>query len=211
MNKFSKRERVLIYIMSCFIIAFVFGFLLILPARKAYNKADERKGNLQVEKQTKQYEISDLENREKQLSSLLDEINSLKGNFYPEMTNDQVEYLVSNLMLKYSLKPQSLAIAEVKPKDSSSSQTDSTSSKDTSKTDSTSNSDSSSSTTANTAILKKISISVKLTGEPNNINLFLNDITGNPKMILAGYKLTQGTDGSSLDLEIQINMLKNIE
>ena len=192
MNSLSKREKTLIYIMICVLICFVIGFLLIIPAKKKYDKLEEKKGNTIIEKQTFGMKIADKDKWEKELTKAKEKNSELLSLFYSNMSNSEVDNIVTSYILKNSLKVQSLNIADYQEKK------EETNSESTNE-DTTSEEQSS--------VLRKVNVTIKVTGSNENITSLLLDFEENDKIILQSFNTHKAGNEYASEINIRINTI----
>ncbi len=197
MKKLTKREKILIFIMICVAIVFGLGYLIILPAKNKYDSLNESKNMLNMKKQSMLLDINAYDSRKKQNDEVDSKLNLMRQNFYPFMLNDQIDFMLTNLMSGYSLMPLKLEISKVEEKkDDSSVASDSR--------------DASSSKAEDESSIIKMSATISATGSIENIRVMIDDIAVNSKLELSGYSIVFDSTKSTytLDLTVRFYMLK---
>ena len=113
--KFTKREKVLLYFLLCFLLVMGGLFVLVLPSMKA-------KDAIEVEYETAKGRLSVLESTLLQYGDLdtaitetEDQIDVIKGKFYQPMPNEDVDKLLKEKLLLRNLTPLTMTISAPTP------------------------------------------------------------------------------------------------
>lgn len=114
MNRFSKREKVLIYIMV--LVAIVIGSvsLLIVPQKKKLDSAESKRDDLRMQRQTFISEIYLTETYRTAFKSAQNDIKKIEGSFFNIMPYENIEKLFTDMISANGLEHRSVRIAEVK-------------------------------------------------------------------------------------------------
>lgn len=110
MKKLTKREKLLIYTLGCFLIGFFGIYFVILPSFSSFQVVNDQVSEAQFTKESMEMAIdaipSTMQTRDDATASLV----TLKAPFQPKLTNEGLDMLLTQLSLDYSLSPKVLAI-----------------------------------------------------------------------------------------------------
>ena len=110
MKKLTKREKLLIYTLGCFLIGFFGIYFVILPSFSSFQVVNDQVSEAQFTKESMEMAIdaipSTMQTRDDATASLA----TLKAPFQPKLTNEGLDMLLTQLSLDYSLSPKVLAI-----------------------------------------------------------------------------------------------------
>ncbi|MDZ5724352.1 hypothetical protein [Acetobacterium sp. K1/6] len=110
MKKLTKREKLLIYTLGCFLIGFFGIYFVILPSFSSFQVVNDQVTEAQFTKESIEMAIdaipSTMQTRDDATASLA----TLKAPFQPKLTNEGLDMLLTQLSLDYSLSPKVLAI-----------------------------------------------------------------------------------------------------
>lgn len=110
MKKLTKREKLLIYTLGCFLIGFFGIYFVILPSFSSFQVVNDQVTEAQFTKESMEMAIdaipSTMQTRDDATASLA----TLKAPFQPKLTNEGLDMLLTQLSLDYSLSPKVLAI-----------------------------------------------------------------------------------------------------
>lgn len=214
MNKLSKREKVLVYIMVCVIIAFSVGFLLVIPQKNRYDDMKEQYDAAKMEKQALQYEVNQVEENESKLEAVNSKRAEAEKLISEPMSPEDIGTMITTSMTKYSLAPMSLIIAPVEEE-----KTDSTATESETATDESTSADSQTDTVADTeeqtaegtsstekSAVTKIAITAQADGDIGGINLFVGEISDNQKLSIKSLNIDKTATGYSVKITIEMIM-----
>ena len=110
MNKLTKREKILLYILACVIIFAVGFYLFILPAAEHQTdiKAELESARFYKLEMSTKIEV----NKEliKRIEKTKNEINDLSSDFYQYITNAEIDKIINKILNENSMSPNSLII-----------------------------------------------------------------------------------------------------
>lgn len=110
-SKLSKREKVLLFFLACVIIIAGSLKFLIIPSIEEMNEIqtqiDEAK-NIEISMKSK---IANQELVQSNISKTIEEINSLSEGFYPVLENNEIDSIITELLVANNLVPKSLFIS----------------------------------------------------------------------------------------------------
>lgn len=115
--KFTKRERVLLYILLCLVLVLGGVFFLILPSFEKYNNLKATHQTAELELESARASIIDYTDLDKQIKKTAKELKAIKNKFYAEMDKEEVDDLVTESAVNHNLVPTSLSISEVAKED----------------------------------------------------------------------------------------------
>lgn len=113
MQKLSKREKVLLYVLLLALLVLGSIYLLIIPIANSYSEMNTLVGELQQQVLENRIAIAGMEGNEAAIEEYTARIEELQGLLPPAMHNDEADHLVTALLTQHHLAPQSLAIADV--------------------------------------------------------------------------------------------------
>lgn len=117
MGKLTKREKTMLYVLLYIIIISVAIFLLILPAKTKYGDLQTQNEAIQVELTAAKEAVKKYDDLEGELTKATEALNEQKEKFYYDVTNEDVDALLTSMVKAYALKPISLTIEEAKEED----------------------------------------------------------------------------------------------
>lgn len=110
MKKLTKREKLLIYVLACFLIGFFGIYFVILPSFSSYQVVSDQAAEAQFTKESMEMAIDSIPATMQAGDDATANLASLKGPFQPKLTNEGLDKLLTQLCLDYSLSPKVLAI-----------------------------------------------------------------------------------------------------
>jgi hypothetical protein len=110
MKKLTKREKLLIYVLSCFLIGFFGIYFVILPSFSSYQVINDQASEAQFTKESMEMAIDSIPTTMQARDDANANLASLKTPFQPKLTNEGLDMLLTQLCLDYSLSPKVLAI-----------------------------------------------------------------------------------------------------
>lgn len=114
-KKLTKREKVLLYVLICFLILMGGIFWLILPAMDTLLERQARYQEVQEEYLLTRTAIDGISGVQEQTARIQENIAAMDGYYYPPMTTEQVDTLVTGLVRIYGLTPVSLSLSDPEP------------------------------------------------------------------------------------------------
>lgn len=111
MNGLTKRERILIIVGLSFVVLFLAYTYLISPAVDNYNEKTELYAQLQFDRDSTVNKIASEQNVMTIYDNTLASYNELKQLYPEEMSNQDLDNLITGICLKYNLRPTSLGIS----------------------------------------------------------------------------------------------------
>lgn len=161
--KFTKREKVLLYFLLCFVLIMGGLFVLVLPSMKA-------KDEVELEYQTAKSRLSSLQSTliqygdlDSAITDTENQIEEVKSKFYQPILNEDVDKLLKEKLLLRNLTPLTMAISEPVPAQLQTTSTDESGSVD-------------ATTNQPTANISVITVSMTFTGDSVNLANFVDDI-----------------------------------
>lgn len=155
----TKREKVLLYLLGIIIILSVGVCLMLKPAAAKHNEVNETLIEKQQEQQEMVLAISTLEATKDKIKETKANINDIRPKFNAILVNEDIDSLVTGLIVDCGLKPVSLSISsenqteddtQAATDDASGNTSDANSNSSDSSTDSSSNTDSETASSAST-------------------------------------------------------------
>ena len=113
MESLTKREKVLIYILICFLIAVAGWFFLLNPALEKNNLVHADYEQSQENLASLKQQLKNYEEAPKQLERLEKSYNEIADQYSGILTNDDIDKLLTTKVLSVGLYPKSMAIGEI--------------------------------------------------------------------------------------------------
>ncbi|WKY47931.1 hypothetical protein Q5O24_00980 [Eubacteriaceae bacterium ES3] len=110
MKKLTKREKMLLYILSCFLIATAGIYLLLIPAYNRYSTIRDQYMEAESTQMSMEAAIGSIPDLETAIDSNRATILTLQAPYSEPLTNEALDQLITNLCMNYSLSPQVLSI-----------------------------------------------------------------------------------------------------
>lgn len=110
MNKLSKREQVLLYILLLFLIFAAGLFLLVKPAIQRVNTLEGTLSDKQMEQVLRRSAIAASTDSETAIETYRAKLEAGYADFYEPKTNEDIDRLVTGLLTKHHFSPVSLAV-----------------------------------------------------------------------------------------------------
>lgn len=105
MNNLTKRDKFLIYIMGIVVILFVFVKLLIMPALDELSEIQTKRASAEESKMDMKLVLAGYESSKSSVGKIFEDYEKTASEFFPKMTNDGIDEMLSNLFLTYNLSP----------------------------------------------------------------------------------------------------------
>lgn len=113
MLELSKRERFLIYILSCFLIAVAGWFFFLSPALDKNSELRMTNENTQMQLLTLQQQLINLESAPEQLEKLEEKYTEITNQYNEPMPNDDIDKLLTTQVLSYGMNPKTMTIGDL--------------------------------------------------------------------------------------------------
>nr|WP_320023866.1 hypothetical protein [uncultured Acetobacterium sp.] len=224
MKKLTKREKLLIYILGCFLIGFFGIYFVILPSYGNFQVVNDQAAEAQFTQESMAMAIDSIPSTMQARDEATTSLAILKAPFPQKLTNEGLDMLLTQLCLDYSLSPKVLSIVsnsragvgtftayttDEQPSAAvgiDSTTTDSTTNNtNTTETTSTTNSaepTSSTGTTETTAPSGSVEtwtgvVTMELTGTQANFYRLLDAVAARPDMIVSAFSITPATTTGS--------------
>ncbi|WP_303869941.1 hypothetical protein [Acetobacterium wieringae] len=111
MKKLTKREKLLIYILGCFLIGFFGIYFVVLPSIQSYQVVNDQADEAQFTKESMEMAIDAIPSTMEARDAATVTLTSMKVGFPQQLTNEGLDMLLTQLCLDYSLSPRVLSIA----------------------------------------------------------------------------------------------------
>jgi|GEM_PF-6452060 len=108
----SKREKALLYILLLVMIAAGGYYLLIMPTVHYYDARAAQLAELQLEQAEMSRGIAEKTELERQTAELRAQMAQYRRQLHPLLVNDELDHLLTGLLLSYRLQPLSLAMLD---------------------------------------------------------------------------------------------------
>lgn len=112
MKNLSKREKVLLYVLALVMIFSFSLYYLIIPS---IEKLDDVKIQLEETKLLKlemSEKLQSIENKRNNITKTNQEINSISSEFLPLMENNEIESLITGILVNHNMAPEKLLISD---------------------------------------------------------------------------------------------------
>ena len=110
LEKLTKREKVLIYIMICVLILALGVFFVIKPAVSWKSSVDSKYEKTKLQKMEMETTISQKQTAKSEIKEYEKKIKKMQSKFLEPMTNDEIDIKITGLIEKSGMTPQSLQI-----------------------------------------------------------------------------------------------------
>jgi len=110
MKKLTQREKLLIYILGCFLIGFFSLYFVMLPSYSSYQVVRDQATEARFTQESMVMAIDSIPSTMQARDDATTNLASLKEPFQPKLTNEGLDKLLTQLCLDYSLSPKVLAI-----------------------------------------------------------------------------------------------------
>lgn len=111
MKKLTKREKLLIYILGCFLIGFFGIYFVVLPSYQSYQVVNDQAAEASFTKESMVMAIDAIPSTMEARDQAKVTLASLKAVFPQELPNEGLDLLLTQLCLNYSLAPKVLSVA----------------------------------------------------------------------------------------------------
>ncbi|HAN21667.1 MAG TPA: hypothetical protein DCP51_08360 [Clostridiales bacterium] len=110
MRNLTKREKVLLYILSLVIIFSSSMYFLIMPSMQNLDNLRIELDEAKLNKLDMSAKLNNLEYIQDRIIKTKEEINSHSSKFYPYMENNEIENLITDILIEHNMPPRSLSI-----------------------------------------------------------------------------------------------------
>ncbi len=111
MKKLTKREKLLLYILGCFLIGFFGIYFVVLPSIQSFQVVNDQAAEAQFTKESMEIAIDAIPSTMETRDAATVTLTSMKAGFPQQLTNEGLDMLLTQLCLDYSLSPRVLSIA----------------------------------------------------------------------------------------------------
>lgn len=111
MKKLTKREKLLIYILGCFLIGFFGIYFVILPSYSSFQVVNDQAAEAGFTKESMQMSIDAIPSTMEARDQATVTLASMKAVFPQQLPNEGLDLLLTQLCLNYSLAPKVLSVA----------------------------------------------------------------------------------------------------
>jgi len=206
MKKLTKREKLLIYVLACFLIGFFGIYFVILPSYSSYQIVSDQVTEAEFTKESMEMAIDSIPSTMQARDDATANLANLKMGFPQAKTNEGLDMLLTQLCLDYSLSPKVLSIesngmagvetftaytSDEQPSapDNATTDTSSTTEETTStETTDTMASTDATETTGSTEIWTGV-VNLELTGTQSNFYRLLDAVAARPDMIISSFEI----------------------
>lgn len=195
--KLTKREKILLYFLLCFVLAIGGLFVLVLPTMQAKNDAEVSYSSAKLELESLKSTIVEYGDLDAAIQDTQKQIDDLKQKFYAPMVNEDIDKLLKDKMLTYSLTPLSMSISDPVEVVLTPFQEKSTE-------------DEEANTTAqeNTATLGLVSVSVSFSGNTVNLANLVDDIRAMEATQIGSLSYNASGDDNPLSISFKLYVMK---
>lgn len=110
MKKLTNREKLLIYILACFLIGFFGIYFVIIPSYESFQVVNDQAAEAQFTQESMAMAIDSIPSTMQARDEATSNLAILKAPFPQKLTNEGLDMLLTQLCLDYSLSPKVLAI-----------------------------------------------------------------------------------------------------
>ena len=188
--------------MILFIVTMGLIYFLILPQRNKFNDNNEKLASLEMDKQALQLELNGYNKIKTEYDSDNFKLNELRRAFLIKKSYEDIDFMLTSLMLKYSLTEESLTLTDIINSDE--------------KTEDSSNEENEKTTPVQS--LYSVNARISALGDLENIKLFIDAIEQNQKLVLVQFDMfeektneTQETQvvNYRINMDVEFNMLND--
>lgn len=213
MKKLTVREKLLIYILGCFMIGFFGIYFVILPSYSSFQVVNDQAAEAQFTQESMVMAIDAIPSTMEAKDEATATLASMKAVFPQKLPNEGLDKLLTQLCLDYSLSPRVLSIqsngmAGVRTftaytSDGQSSAPDSTTTDTTTTTEETTSTETTETTdtTASTDTTETTGsaetligvVNMEITGTQTNFYRLLDAVAARPDMVITAFEITPET------------------
>lgn len=187
LNTLSHREKMLIYILICFMIVILGWFFVVQPCLKNYSTAVSENATYQTQLSQVSSTLTLYQEAPGTLKIKQASYDEIVKKYNAVMKNEKIDKMITHQLLINSLNPSSLKMTDGDTTGTSNSTSSTTS---TSSTSSSTSSTSSSSTSSN---MKTVTVNVTVTGSINNVANLLSDVGSMKGVTITELSYTAGS------------------
>ena len=158
MQKLTKREKTLIYILICFLFIVGGWFLLLNPALEKDVAIKEEYLQVQSQLTTLKQQLKDYESAPEQLQIIEESYKEIADQYKAVLSNDDIDKYLTTKVLANGFRPKSMSIGAIT---------------DASTKSASNNSDSK---TTSSSVLKQVTVTMSLSGNFNNLKKLMTAI-----------------------------------
>lgn len=110
-TEMTAKDKKLLIFLIIFVIVVGFGYWGVRPLLNANKKLDSQIADAKEEKEVADYKLSMIPVLEKDNSMLAEELSASRTNYFPMMSSDQIDKMITGMMLDYGLYCYDLLLA----------------------------------------------------------------------------------------------------
>lgn len=208
--EFTKREKGLLYILGMALLIMAALYLVFFPGINKYQTLSEKRSEAEFKQQEMEMAIASLPANRKIKEAAAADLSAKKEGYEKRMTNDELDNLITNLVVDEGFKAQDLAITANKidtfknedtgTTESPDTTTEAQEMKDLAEMEGNTTADENSTTTTTEPTIKGIYIGTVTMTIQGNIGQFenlLDTVNGRSDMQITAFDVSPGTSGSS--------------
>ena len=111
MKKLTKREKLLIYLLACFLIGFFGIYFVVLPSVQGFQVVNDQAAEAQFTKESLEMAIEAIPTPMQEKAQAQANLTSSKAVYPQQLANEGLDMLLTQLCLDYSLAPKVLSVA----------------------------------------------------------------------------------------------------
>ena len=111
MKKLTKREKLLIYLLACFLIGFFGIYFVVLPSVQGFQVVNDQAAEAQFTKESMEMAIEAIPTPMQEKAQAQANLTSSKAVYPQQLANEGLDMLLTQLCLDYSLAPKVLSVA----------------------------------------------------------------------------------------------------
>lgn len=212
MNKLSKREKVLLYILLCFLLCIGGIYLLILPALNRYGASATRYQELSHTQRIMQQTIAGLEETKQSIEVEREEAASEGDYFYSVMDNEEIDRMITDLVLKHSLTPVSFSMTQTEEKPLAAYEKEDSQSSSSASGSSASSSSAASSDQEQGPMLLTNTVSMQFKGERDNVIELVDEISRLDSIMVTNVTMDNtGKADPPYTMTLELYMLESVD
>lgn len=110
--EFSKREKVMIYILGMALLVVATLFLVIMPGLNKYQEVSAKRDEAMFKQEEMEMAIAGLDANRKNKTNAETDLTAKKDSYASKMNNEELDNLITNLMVDQGFRPEDLAISK---------------------------------------------------------------------------------------------------
>ena len=111
MKKLTKREKLLIYLLACFLIGFFGIYFVVLPSVQGFQVVNDQAAEAQFTKESMEMAIEAIPTTMQEKAQAQANLTSSKAVYPQQLANEGLDMLLTQLCLDYCLAPKVLSVA----------------------------------------------------------------------------------------------------